>query len=208
MAAFKLTREQEMARHMFRQFAEQEVKPLVREMDEAEHLDMGLLEKVKRYGLMGIPYGSGADVQTYTLCMEEMSRVDASVGITIWVYTSLCCSCLAEYASEEPKQTFLRPLVDGTKVGCFGLTESSAGTDDSDTLTTAEKDGDCYILNGQRVFTTNSGFADTSIIFALTNRALGGVKGMSAFIVDRDMPGLDVSKEIPCMGIRAAKAGK
>ena len=209
MVGFKLNQEQELARKMFRDFAQNEVKPLVREMDEAERFDMGLLEKLKRYGMMGIPYskeygGSGADVLTYALCMEEMSKVDASVGITISVHTSLCCSCLAEYASEEQKQTFLRPLVDGTKVGCFGLTEPSAGTDASGALTTAKKDGDCYVLNGQKVFTTNSGFADTFIIFALTNKALGGVKGMSAFIVDRDMPGLEVSKEIPRMGIRAA----
>ena len=209
MVGFKLNQEQELARKMFRDFAQNEVKPLVREMDEAERFDMGLLEKLKRYGMMGIPYskeygGSGADVLTYALCMEEMSKVDASVGITISVHTSLCCSCLAEYASEEQKQTFLRPLVDGTKVGCFGLTEPSAGTDASGALTTAEKDGDCYVLNGQKVFTTNSGFADIFIIFALTNKALGGVKGMSAFIVDRDMPGLEVSKEIPRMGIRAA----
>ena len=202
MVAFELNQEQKLARKMFRDFAQNEVKPLVREMDEAEAFDMGLLAKMKRYGLMGIPYGkeyggAGADVLTYALCMEEMSKVDASVGITISVHTSLCCSCLAEYASEEQKQTFLRPLVDGTKVGCFGLTEPSAGTDAGGVLTTAEKDGDHYVLNGQKVFTTNSGFADTFIIFALTNKALGGIKGMSAFIVARDMPGLEVSKDIP-----------
>ena len=157
----------------------------------------------------GIPYsrdygGAGADVLTYALCMEEVSRVDASVGITISVHTSLCCSCISEHASEEQKQAFLRPLVDGTKVGCFGLTEPSAGTDAGGVLSTAVKDGDFYILNGQKVFTTNSGFADTFIIFALTNPALGGTKGLSAFIVDRDTPGLTVSKDIPRMGIRAA----
>ena len=209
MVNFQLTREQEMARKMFREFAENEVKPLVREMDEAESFDMGLLAKMKRFGLMGIPYskeygGAGADVLTYALCMEEMSKADASVGITISVHTSLCCSCISEYASEEQKQTFLRPLVDGSKVGCFGLTEPGAGTDAGGVLTTADRDGDYYVLNGQKVFTTNSGFADTFIIFALTSKALGGVKGMSAFIVDRDMPGLEVSKDIPRMGIRAA----
>ena len=209
MVAFKLNQEQELARKMFRDFAQNEVKPLVREMDEAEAFDMELLGKMKRYGLLGIPYGKeygggGADVLTYALCMEEMSKVDASVGITISVHTSLCCSCILEYASEEQKQTFLRPLVDGTKVGCFGLTEPGAGTDAGGVLTTADRDGDDYVLNGQKVFTTNSGFADTFIIFALTNKALGGVKGMSAFIVDRDMPGLEVSKDIPRMGIRAA----
>ena len=209
MVGFKLTREQALAQKMFREFAQREVKPLVSQMDEAEAFDMGLLDKLKRYGLMGIPYGKeyggvGGDALTYALCMEELSRVDASVGITISVHTSLCCSCLAEYGSEEQKQTFLRPLVDGSKVGCFGLTEPSAGTDAGGALTTADRDGDFYVLNGQKVFTTNSGFADTFIIFALTNKALGGVKGLSAFVVDRDTPGLTVSKEIPRMGIRAA----
>lgn len=209
MVGFKLTQEQELAKKMFREFAENEIKPLVRDMDEAEALDMALVEKLKRYGMMGIPYsrdygGAGADVLTYVLCMEEISRVDASVGITISVHTSLCCSCISEHASEEQKQAFLRPLVDGTKVGCFGLTEPSAGTDAGGVLSTAVKDGDFYILNGQKVFTTNSGFADTFIIFALTNPALGGTKGLSAFIVDRDTPGLTVSKDIPRMGIRAA----
>ena len=185
MVAFKLNQEQELARKMFRDFAQNEVKPLVREMDEAEAFDMELLGKMKRYGLLGIPYGKeygggGAVVLTYALCMVEMSKVDASVGITISVHTSLCCSCISEYASEEQKQTFLRPLVDGTKVGCFGLTEPGAGTDAGGVLTTADRDGDDYVLNGQKVFTTNSGFADTFIIFALTNKALGGVKGMSA----------------------------
>ena len=209
MVGFKLTQEQELAKKMFREFAENEIKPLVRDMDEAEALDMALVEKLKRYGMIGIPYsrdygGAGADVLTYALCMEEVSRVDASVGITISVHTSLCCSCISEHASEEQKQAFLRPLVDGTKVGCFGLTEPSAGTDAGGVLSTAVKDGDFYILNGQKVFTTNSGFADTFIIFALTNPALGGTKGLSAFIVDRDTPGLTVSKDIPRMGIRAA----
>ena len=209
MVGFKLTQEQELAKKMFREFAENEIKPLVRDMDEAEALDMALVEKLKRYGMMGIPYsrdygGAGADVLTYALCMEEVSRVDASVGITISVHTSLCCSCISEHASEEQKQAFLRPMVDGTKVGCFGLTEPSAGTDAGGVLSTAVKDGDFYILNGQKVFTTNSGFADTFIIFALTNPALGGTKGLSAFIVDRDTPGLTVSKDIPRMGIRAA----
>ena len=209
MVGFKLTQEQGLAKKMFREFAENEIKPLVRDMDEAEALDMALVEKLKRYGMMGIPYsrdygGAGADVLTYALCMEEISRVDASVGITISVHTSLCCSCISEHASEEQKQAFLRPLVDGTKVGCFGLTEPSAGTDAGGVLSTAVKDGDFYILNGQKVFTTNSGFADTFIIFALTNPALGGTKGLSAFIVDRDTPGLTVSKDIPRMGIRAA----
>ncbi len=209
MVSFELTREQKMAQKMFRDFAETEIRPLVRDMDEAEELDMDLLAKMQKYGFFGIPYGKeyggcGGDVMTYALAMEEVSKVDASVGITMSVHTSLCCSCIAENGTEEQKQKFLRPLVDGSKFGCFGLTEPSAGTDASGVLTTADKDGDFYVLNGQKVFTTNSGFADIFIIFALTDKALGGAKGMSAFIVPRETPGIAVGKNIPRMGIRAA----
>ena len=208
MVEFKLTKEQLLAQQMFKDFAETEIKPIARDMDETEEFSMELLEKMKKFGLMGIPYskeygGEGADVLTYTLCMEEMSKVDASTGITISVHTSLCCSCINDFASEEQKQKFLRPLVDGSKVGCFGLTEPGAGTDATGVKTNAVLDGDEYILNGQKVFTTNSGFADTFIIFAVTDKT-AGTRGMSAFIVDRNTPGLEVSKNIPRMGIRAA----
>lgn len=208
MVEFKLTKEQLLAQQMFKDFAETEIKPIARDMDETEEFSMELLEKMKKFGLMGIPYskeygGEGADVLTYTLCMEEMSKVDASTGITISVHTSLCCSCINDFASEEQKQKFLRPLVDGSKVGCFGLTEPGAGTDASGVKTNAVLDGDHYVLNGQKVFTTNSGFADTFIIFAVTDKT-AGTRGMSAFIVDRNTPGLEVSKNIPRMGIRAA----
>lgn len=208
MVEFKLTKEQLLAQQMFKDFAETEIKPIARDMDETEEFSMELLEKMKKFGLMGIPYskeygGEGADVLTYTLCMEEMSKVDASTGITISVHTSLCCSCINDFASEEQKQKFLRPLVDGSKVGCFGLTEPGAGTDASGVKTNAVLDGDEYILNGQKVFTTNSGFADTFIIFAITDKT-AGTRGMSAFIVDRNTPGVEVSKNIPRMGIRAA----
>ena len=208
MVEFKLTKEQLLAQQMFKDFAETEIKPIARDMDETEEFSVDLLEKMKKFGIMGIPYskeygGEGADVLTYTLCMEEMSKVDASTGITISVHTSLCCSCINDFASEEQKQKFLRPLVDGSKVGCFGLTEPGAGTDASGVKTSAVLDGDHYVLNGQKVFTTNSGFADTFIIFAMTDKS-AGTRGMSAFIVDRNTPGLEVSKNIPRMGIRAA----
>lgn len=208
MVEFKLTKEQLLAQQMFKDFAETEIKPIARDMDETEEFSMELLEKMKKFGLMGIPYskeygGEGADVLTYTLCMEEMSKVDASTGITISVHTSLCCSCINDFASEDQKQKFLRPLVDGSKVGCFGLTEPGAGTDASGVKTSAVLDGDDYVLNGQKVFTTNSGFADTFIIFAITDKT-AGTRGMSAFIVDRNTPGVEVSKNIPRMGIRAA----
>lgn len=208
MVGFKLTPQQLLAQQAFRNFAEKEIKPIARDMDEAEEYDMELLEKLKKYGFLGIPYaqelgGEGGDVLTYALCMEEMSKIDASTGITISVHTSLCCPCINDYGTAEQKEKYLRPLIDGRKVGCFGLTEPGAGTDASGVRTQAKKEGDYYVLNGQKVFTTNSGFADTFIIFALTDKTMG-TKGISAFIVEKGTPGMTVGNNIPRMGIRAA----
>lgn len=161
--------------------------------------------------MLGIPYskqygGAGADNLTYTLCMEEVSKIDASTGITISVHTSLCCGCIDQFGTEEQKQEFLRPLVDGSKIGCFGLTEPGAGTDAGGVQTEAVKseDGTYYTITGTKVFTTNSGFADTFVVFAITDRKAKTSKRLSAFILDRTMEGLSVSNDIPRMGIRAA----
>ena len=205
---FKLSKSQQLQRELFRRFAETEIRPIAREMDETETYSMELLRKMQKLGFFGIPYpkkygGAGADTLTYTLCMEEVSKVDASTGITISVHTSLCCACIYEYGTEEQKENYLRPLVDGRKVGCFSLTEPNAGSDVSGLQTSAVLDGEEYVINGSKVFTTNSGFADTFIVFAVTDKAMGN-EGITAFIVDRDTPGLTVSSNIPRMGIRAA----
>ena len=205
---FKLTKTQMLQQELFRKFAETEVKPIAKDMDEKEEYSAELLQKLQKIGAFGIPYsreygGQGADVLTYTLCMEEMSKVDASTGITLSVHTSLCCSCINEFGTEEQKQKYLRPLVDGSKIGCFGLTEPGAGTDAAGVRTEATLDGDYYVLNGTKMFTTNSGFADIFIVFALTDKSKGP-KGMSAFIVERGYEGLTVGPNIERMGIRAA----
>lgn len=205
---FKLPKTHILLQELYRKFAQTEVKPLAREMDETETYSMELVEKMQKCGFFGIPYskkygGGGADILAYVLCMEEMSKVDASTGITISVHTSLCCSCINEYGTEEQKEKFLRPLVDGHKIGCFSLTEPNAGSDASGQQTTAVRDGDHYVINGSKVFTTNSGFADTFIVFALTDKA-AGTEGISAFVVDAKTPGITVSANIPRMGIRAA----
>lgn len=205
---FKLSKSQQLQRELFHRFAETEIRPLAREMDEKEVYSMELLGKMQGLGFFGIPYskeygGDGADTLTYTLCIEEISKVDASSGITISVHTSLCCGCINDYGNEEQKQEFLRPLVDGHKIGCFCLTEPNAGSDAAGLQTSAVLDGDEYIINGSKVFTTNSGFADTFLVFAVTDKAMGS-EGFSAFIVDAKTPGLNVSANIPRMGIRAA----
>ena len=205
---FKLSKTHLLQQEMFRKFAETEIKPIAEEMDETEVFSRDLLKKLHRYGLMGIPYsrnygGVGGDYLGYALCMEEVSKMDASTGITISVHTSLCCSCIDSFGTEEQKQKFLRPLVDGSKTGCFGLTEPNAGSDAAGQQTKAVLDGDNYIINGTKIFTTNSGFADTFVIFAMTDKSKG-TKGISAFVLEKGAPGHTVGPNIRRMGIRAA----
>ena len=211
---FKLSKTHLLQQEMYRRFAENEVKPLAEEMDETEVYNQELLAKMHKYGLMGIPYskeygGVGGDYLSYALCMEEVSKVDGSTGITISVHTSLCCSCIDSFGTEEQKQKFLRPLIDGSKTGCYGLTEPNAGSDAAGQQTTADYDeaADEYIINGGKIFTTNSGFADTCIVFALTDKTIG-TKGISAFIVplkdDEGNRTPGISENIKRMGIRAA----
>ena len=207
---FKLDKSHLLQQELFRRFAETEIKPLAKEMDEKEAYDLELLAKMQKYGFFGVPYskeygGAGSDTLGYTLCMEEVSKVDASTGITISVHTSLCCSCINNFGTEEQKQKYLRPLIDGSKIGCYGLTEPGAGSDVQGAQTTAVKDGDEWVINGSKIFTTNSGFADTCIVFALTDRSVPAAKGMTAFIVDlKGTPGVTLSDNIERMGIRAA----
>ena len=207
---FKLDKSHLLQQELFHRFAETEIKPLAKEMDEKEAYDLELLAKMQKYGFFGVPYskeygGAGSDTLGYTLCMEEVSKVDASTGITISVHTSLCCSCINNFGTEEQKQKYLRPLIDGSKIGCYGLTEPGAGSDVQGAQTTAVKDGDEWVINGSKIFTTNSGFADTCIVFALTDRSVPAAKGMTAFIVDlKGTPGVTISDNIERMGIRAA----
>ena len=207
---FKLDKSHLLQQELFRRFAETEIKPLAKEMDEKEAYDLELLAKMQKYGFFGVPYskeygGAGSDTLGYTLCMEEVSKVDASTGITISVHTSLCCSCINNFGTEEQKQKYLRPLIDGSKIGCYGLTEPGAGSDVQGAQTTAVKHGDEWVINGSKIFTTNSGFADTCIVFALTDRSVPAAKGMTAFIVDlKGTPGVTISDNIERMGIRAA----
>jgi butyryl-CoA dehydrogenase len=205
---FSLTKTHLLQQELYRRFAENEIKPLAQDMDETEVFDLELINKLQKYGFMGIPYsrnygGVGGDYLGYALCMEEVAKADASTAITISVHTSLACSCIDSFGTEEQKQQWLRPLVDGSKVGCFGLTEPNAGSDAAGQQTKALLEGDTYLINGAKIFTTNAGFADTFIVFAMTDKSKG-TKGISAFVIDRNTPGLTVGKSIRRMGIRAA----
>ncbi|MPM47115.1 Acyl-CoA dehydrogenase, short-chain specific [bioreactor metagenome] len=208
MIDFSLSEDHLELQSLYRKFAEERVKPLAREMDEKEEFSMELLQEMQEMGLLGIPFseelgGSGLDVLSYALCIEELSKIDASTSITVSVHTSLCSASIEEFGNAEQKEKFLRPLINGSKVGCFGLTEPNAGSDAGGARTVAVKDGDEYVITGSKIFTTNSGFADIFLVFALTDKS-AGPKGMSAFLVEKGTPGLTVTADIPRMGIRAA----
>lgn len=205
---FSLTPEQENIRKMVREFAEKVVAPTAAERDEKELFVRDIFDQMGHIGIQGLPYpeeygGAGSDFLSYAIAVEEISRVCGSTGIGLSVHVSLCSWPIFKYGNEEQKQQFLRPLAEGVKLGAFGLTEANAGTDAANGSTTAIRDGDYYVLNGTKVFNTNGGEAEIEVIFAATNKS-AGVKGMSAFIVEKDTPGLSFGKKEIKMGIRSS----
>ena len=205
---FTLSKGHEMARNLFREFAETEVKPLAQEIDETERFPMETVEKLGKYGMMGVPVpcefgGQGCDTLTYVMLVEELSRVCGSTGVIVSAHTSLCCEPIRKFGTQEQKEKYLPDLASGKKIGAFGLTEPGAGTDASGQQTKAVLDGDHYVLNGSKIFITNGGVADVFVIFAMTDKSLGN-KGISAFIVEKDFPGFSVGTVENKMGIRAS----
>ena len=207
---FHLSKEHEMIRKMYREFAETEVKPLAEEIDETERFPMETIEKAAKLGMMGIYFpkkygGAGGDVLSYAMCVEEMSKVCGTTGVIISAHTSLCCAPIYENGTEEQKMKYLPDLLSGRKLGAFGLTEPNAGTDASGQQTTAvlDESGENYILNGSKCFITNGNVAETFVVFAMTNPKLGN-KGISAFIVEKSFPGFSTGKHEKKMGIRGS----
>ncbi|WP_312419829.1 acyl-CoA dehydrogenase [Anaerospora hongkongensis] len=205
---FVLSQEQIDIQKMVKEFAEKSVAPTAAERDEKEYFSREIFDQMGELGLLGIPYpeeygGVGADFLSYAIAVEEISRVCGSTGIGLSVHTSLCSWPIFQYGTEEQKQKFLRPLAEGTKLGGFGLTEPNAGTDASNGSTIAVRDGDCYIINGTKVFNTNGGEAEIEVIIAATDKA-AGLKGMSAFIVEKGTPGFNFGKKEVKMGIRSS----
>ena len=206
---FHLTREQEMVRKMYREFAETEVKPLAEELDEEERFPMETVEKMGKLGMMGIYFpkeygGAGGDVLSYAMCVEELAKVCGTTAVIVSAHTSLCCAPIFEHGTEEQKKKYLPDLCSGKKIGAFGLTEPGAGTDASRQQTTAIKNenGD-YVLNGTKCFITNGNVADTFVVMAMTDKSKGN-RGISAFIVEKDFPGFSTGKHEKKMGIRGS----
>lgn len=205
---FSLSKEHLLVREMYRKFAEAEVKPLAEEIDEEERFPIETVEKLGRYGMLGIPFpkeygGAGGDNLAYAMCVEEMAKVCTTTSTIISAHTSLCCNPIYEFGTEEQKKKYLPDLLSGRKIGAFGLTEPGAGTDASGQQTKAVLEGDHYVLNGTKIFITNAGYASVYIIFAMTNKELGN-KGISAFIVEDGFKGFSIGKKEKKMGIRGS----
>ena len=212
---FKLSKEQEMMRKLFREFAENEVKPLAAMVDEEEMFPENTVKKMAELGMMGIYFpkkygGAGADVVSYAMAVEELSKVCGTTGVIVSAHTSLCCAPIYENGTEEQKMKYLPKLCSGEWLGAFGLTEPGAGTDAQGQQTTAvlDESGENWIINGSKIFITNAGFANVFVIFAVTGTVLDKrgrkSKEISAFIVERTDPGFKVGKHEKKMGIRGS----
>ena len=205
---FHLSKEQEMLRKMYRDFAQNEVKPLAEEVDEQERFPEETVRKMAKLGMMGIYFpkeygGAGADTLAYAMCVEELAKVCGTTAVIVSAHTSLCCAPIYENGTEEQKKKYLPKLCSGEWIGAFGLTEPNAGTDASGQQTTAVLEGDHYVLNGSKIFITNAGYANVFIVFAMTDPKAGN-HGISAFIVERDFPGFSIGKHEKKMGIRGS----
>ena len=205
---FKLSKEHELLRKMYREFAQNEVKPLAAELDEEERFPKETIPKLAKLGMLGIPFpkkygGAGGDHLAYAICVEEIAKTCGTTSVIICAHTSLCSYPIYAYGTEEQKMEYLPDLLSGRKLGAFGLTEPGAGTDASGQQTTAVLEGDHYVLNGAKCFITNATEAETFVVFAMTDKSKGN-HGISAFIVEKDFPGFSIGKHEKKMGIRGS----
>lgn len=205
---FELSEEQKMIQEMARDFTENEIKPKAPELDRTERHPVEIVQKMAELNLMGIAIpdvygGGGADIVSYAVALEEISRGCASVGVIMSVNNSLVCDPIYTFGTEEQKKKYLTPLAGGKKLGCFGLTEPEAGSDAAAQKTTAVLQGDEWVINGKKNFITNGNVADYCVLLAMTDRSKGS-KGISSFIVDCKAPGFSVGVVEKKLGIKAS----
>ena len=173
---FTLSKQQQMVQKMYREFAENEVKPLAKKVDAEEYFPKETVEKMGKLGMMGIYFptsvgGAGGDVLSYVMAVEELSKVCGTTGVIVSAHTSLCAAPIYENGTPEQKEKYLPKLCSGEWLGAFGLTEPGAGTDAQGQQTTAVEDGDYWVLNGSKIFITNAGYADVFIVRSARNRS-------------------------------------
>ena len=205
---FRLSEEQELLRRSVREFAETEIRPHIREWDQDQHFPTELMPKLAALGLLGIQFpeqygGAGMTAVDYCICIEELARVDPGIALSVAAHNGLCASHIALFGSEAQKEKYLVPLARGEKIGAWGLTESTSGSDAAGMRTTAAKAGACWVVNGSKTFTTHGRVGDVMVVMAVTNRA-AGAKGISAFVVERGTPGFTPGKKEDKLGMRAS----
>ena len=205
---FNLTEEQQLLKKTVRDFAEAEIRPHSREWDEKQEFPREVFGKLAELGLMGVAWpteygGSGMSTLDWAIVMEELSRVDAGVALSLAAHHSLASAHIFLAGSEEQKKTWLAPLARGEKLGCWGLTENSAGSDAGGTKTKAVRDGAHWVLNGSKTFITNGRIADTAVVMAVTDKSKGK-RGISAFVVERGTKGFRAGKKEDQLGVRCS----
>jgi alkylation response protein AidB-like acyl-CoA dehydrogenase len=205
---FAFTDEQNQLRRSVREFAEGEIAKHVMEWDEASRFPSEIMPKLGQMGLLGVIFpeqygGAGLGYIEYVIAIEELSRVDGSVGIIVAAHNSLCSNHIYKFGSEEQKKKYLAPLVQGKKIGAWSLTEPEAGSDAAGTRTTAVRNAKGWVLNGSKTFCTNGHYADIAVVMAVTDRSKNS-HGISAFIVEKGTPGFKPGKKENKLGLRAS----
>jgi alkylation response protein AidB-like acyl-CoA dehydrogenase len=205
---FGLSEEQQLLKKTVREFAESELAPHARQWDEQQEFPREVFAKLGELGLMGVVWpaeygGSGMNTLDYAIVIEELARCDAGVALSVAAHNSLCSGHIFLAGNEAQKKRFLAPLARGEKIGCWGLTENSAGSDAGGTKTTAVRDGGSWVLNGSKTFITNGRLADVAVVMAVTDRSKGK-KGISAFVVERGTKGFRSGKKEDKLGVRSS----
>ena len=206
---FRLTAEQQLLRRSVREFAEAEIRPHVREWDQAQQFSANLIPQLAALGLMGIQFpeaygGAGMSAIDYCICIEELARVDPAVALSVAAHNGLCAAHIALAGTEQQKQQYLVPLARGEKIGAWGLTESTSGSDAAAMRTMAAKSDGGWVLNGSKTFTTHGRVGDILVVMAVTSTRASRSKGISAFIVEKGTPGFSPGKKEDKLGMRAS----
>ena len=209
---FELTREQEAIRGLAREWALAEVAPVIHRFDESHEFPHEILKSLGKTGLLGalVPEefgGAALDYVSYALAVEELNRIDASVGITMWAHNSLCTNHIALFGSKEQKAAYLPRLARGEALGAWGLTEPGSGSDAAAMQSRAVRDGDKFVLNGSKAFITNASVAELAVVMAVTDPRQGN-KGISAFLLERGMPGFSAGRPYRKLGLHASNTAE
>ena len=205
---FRLTDEQQLLRRTVREFAETEIRPHAREWDEHQHFPSEVIPALAELGLMGIQFpeeygGSGMSSIDYCICIEELARVDPGLALSVAAHNGLCAAHLFMFGTEAQKQRWLVPLAKGERIGAWGLTESTSGSDAAGMRTTAVRANDGWTINGSKTFTTHGRVGHVMVVMAVTDRAAGS-KGISAFVVEHGTPGMRPGRKEDKLGMRAS----